>query len=164
MQKLTEKQAQAILSNRVLVSNKDLIKKVRINSVSTEAYDWKNPVAGTNPKYKIVNTNALTEYGFGKAQELYNNGDYDLACNVALSFNADQELATKLLASRYATAEFHQVLKKKLTSTETDVYVTVIKSLTPVEVEEAPKAKFNFGSLKSTTETISSPVEEKEFA
>lgn len=158
MQKLTEKQAQAILSNRVLVSNTDLIKKVRINSVSTDTFDWKNPVAGTNPKYKIVNTNALTEYGFSKAQELYNNGDYDLACNVALSFNADPELATKLLASRYATAEFNVIKNKD------NVDILVIKSLTPVEVEEAPKAKFNFGSLKSTTETIGSTVEEKEFA
>ena len=158
MHKLTEKQAQAILSNRVLVSNTTTVAKVRINSVSVDTFAWKNPVAGTNPMYKIVNTNALTEYGFGKAQELYNNGEYDQACNVALSFNADPELAKKLLAARYATAEFHTILNKD------NVEILVIKSLTPVEVEEAPKAKFNFGSLKSAIENIGSSVEEKEFA
>ena len=158
MQKLTEKQAQAILSQRVIISNTDVVKKVRINSVSVDTFAWKNPVAGTNPMYKIVNTNALTEYGFGKAQELYNNGDYDLACNVALSFNADPELAAKLIAARYATAEFNVIKNKD------NVDILVIKSLTPVAVEEAPKAKFNFGSLKGATETIGSSVEEKEFA
>lgn len=157
MNKLSQKQAEAILSNRVLVSNNTTIAKVRINSVSVDTFAWKNPVAGTNPLYKIVNTNALTKYGFGKAQELYNNGDYDLACNVALSFNADPELASKLIAARYATAEF-QIIKNK-----DGVDILVIKSLTPVQVEEAPKAKFTFASASSTTETITSPVE-KEFA
>ena len=156
MNKLSQKQAEAILSNRVLVSNNTTIAKVRINSVSVDTFAWKNPVAGTNPMYKIVNTNALTEYGFGKAQELYNNGDYDLACNVALSFNADPELASKLIAARYATAEFQTIKNKD------GVDILVIKSLTPVQVEEAPKAKFTFGSA-SVTETITSPVE-KEFA
>lgn len=155
MNKLSQKQAEAILSNRVLVSNNTTIAKVRINSVSVDTFAWKNPVAGTNPMYKIVNTNALTEYGFGKAQELYNNGDYDLACNVALSFNADPELASKLIAARYATAEFQTIKNKD------GLDILVIKSLTPVQVEEAPKAKFTFAS--TVTETVSSPVE-KEFA
>lgn len=158
MQKLTEKSAQAILSNRVLVSNSTVIAKVRINSVSTDLFAWKNPVAGGNPNYKIVNTNALTEYMFGKAQELYNNGDYDEACNVALSFNADADLAAKLIASRYATAEF------QITKNKAGIDIVVIKSLTPVVVEDAPKVKFKFASPKSTTETIGSPEVVKEEA
>ena len=53
MNKLSQKQAEAILSNRVIVSNSTVVAKVRINSVSSDSFAWKNPVAGTNPSKRI---------------------------------------------------------------------------------------------------------------
>lgn len=155
MQKLTQKSAQAILSNRVMISSLEP-KRIKINSVSAQEFAWKNPISGGSPTYKIVNTNALTPYHFEKAQELYNEGNYDAACNESLTFNCDPELADKLLAIGFANAEFDEIVNKD------GVVITVIKKLRPIVIEAAPKAVFNFAPR--VTETISSSVEEKEFA
>jgi hypothetical protein len=156
MNKLSQKSAEAILSNRVMVSNTEP-KRIKINSVSSQEFAWKNPVEGGSRTYKIVNTNALTPYHFEKAQELYNQGEFDAACNESLSFNCDPELADKLLAIGFANAEFDEIANKD------GVMITVIKKLRPIVIEAAPKATFNFAKKDATTSSIKSPVVE-EFA
>lgn len=136
---LTKQDAINILNNTVSVTKQDLVAgKVKVTSISPMDFKWSNPIDPEQPFYRIVNTNILTEYGKKCVYDDMRSGKYNEACNHTLSFNASPELAKKLLANKFANAEF------RLVDNKDGIEIQVIKSLTPCELEAAKKSFWDF--------------------
>ncbi len=142
MATLTKQSAEKILTSTITVTEENLneVIRVKINSISKTDFEWKNPI-NDNTFYKIVNTNVLTPELKSQALKFYRTGDYDKACSLGLTFNAEPEVAKNLLSCIFANAIFAKA-KNRLGED-----IIVIKSLVPIEAKKVANSVFNFETI-----------------
>jgi hypothetical protein len=121
------------------------------------AYDLKVTAVTAYNGNHIVNLAAMCQAHIEKAQEYAELGQLQQAANEQYSLNARP---TDYLPSK------GEIIKVYFDTVTTKKGITGLFPTSYSELKSAPASKvvFSFGSLKSTTETISSTVKEEAFA
>lgn len=147
-------QAMNILSSRAVLGV-GVYKNVPVTNVSFtnengDPFVWESGDNEGEP-YAIANINAMNEYGKQKAQELFTEGEYQLACNTNLSARVSIEKGRQLVNSLVATVktELREIDVKDENGEptgETEMAVLIAK-IVPAEAIDfsSKKAEFDFG-------------------
>jgi hypothetical protein len=146
-------------TNTGVQTSEDLVRLVQSRKMISQpgAYDLKVTAVTAYNGNHIVNLAAMCQAHIEKAQEYAELGQLQQAANEQYSLNARP---TDYLPSK------GEIIKVYFDTVTTKKGITGLFPTSYSELKSAPASKvvFSFGSLKSTTETISSTVKEKEFA
>ena len=146
-------------TNTGVQTSADLVKIVESRKLISQPGSYDLKVTGVTPfngNY-ICNLAAMSTYHVEEARSLAEEGKFQEAANKQFSIN--------VLPNAYLPAK-GEIIKCYIDNVTTKNNVTglFVTSHSELKSVAAGKVSFSFGSLKSTTETIGSTVEEKQFA